>query len=272
VVTGAAYCIGAAYAVVTGAAYVICGAAATMEYEGMNAEVVASGARAGSKGATSTSGSAAGAGAGAAFFFLVALFLDFLDEAAATPMQQSSKPISRTHATIGMQNPAEPEAVEPRLAWEPEESPEVKELKESDEPPIDANDAEDSPLEPDDESLHGAAVVGAAVGATVNFVLITGGAMGASVGGAPVAKAPAMPAPATAVADAALTPMAIFCSSVKPSFFAGVTTCGAQGSTGGAAAAKPTNKLNNTAVRAIKKAFTFVKENTSRVRRSKADP
>jgi len=271
VVTGAAYCIGAAYAVVTGAAYVICGAAATMEYEGMNAEVVASGARAGSKGATSTSGSAAGAGAGAAFFFLVALFLDFLEEAAATPMQQSSKPIRRTHAMIGMQNPAEPEAVEPRLAWEPEESPEVKELKESDEPPIDANDAEESPLEPDDESLHGAAVVGAAVGAAVNFALITGGATGASVGGA-VAKAPAMPAPATAVADAALTPMAIFCSNVKPSFLAGATTGGAQGSTGGAAAAKPTNKLSNTAVRAIKKAFTFVKENTTRVRRSKADP
>jgi len=226
VVIGAAYVIcGAAYEVV-----IICGAAAIW-YEGMNAEVVASGMRAGSKGATSTSGSAAGAGAGAAFFFLVALFLDFLEEAAATPMQVSNKPIRTTHARIGRQNPERPRAVEPRLAWEPEESPEVKE---SEEPEVnDSNDAEESPLAPDDESLHGATVVGAAVGAAVSFALTTGGG-GACVVGAAVAKAPAMPAPATAVADAALTPMAIFCSSVKPAFLtatgAGVVVCGAHGS------------------------------------------
>merc|ERR1719424_1325655 len=141
---------------------------------------------------------------------------------------------------IGMQNPAEPEAVEPRLAWEPEESPEVREPEE---PEVnDCNDAEESPLEPDDESLHGAAV-----GAAVSFALITGATAGggASVAGAAVVKAPAMPAPATAVADAALTPMAIFCSSVKPSLLA-ATTGTAQGFTG-AVAATPTNKLNNNA-------------------------
>merc|ERR1740117_567792 len=193
----------------------------------MNAEVVASGMRAGSKGATSTSGSAAGAGAGAAaFFFLVPLFLDFLAEAAATPMQQSNKPIRSTHAMIGMQNPAEPEAVEPRLAWEPEESPEVKE---SDEPPIDANDAEDSPLEPDDESLHGATVVGAAVGAAVSFALTTGATGTTTIGSGVVAKAPAMPPATTAADEAATTPMAIFCGSVKPALGA-TTTGGAHGS------------------------------------------
>jgi len=267
VVTGAAYCTGAAYAVVIGAAYVICGAAYDVV---IGAAYVICGAargmRAGSKGATSTSGSAAGAGAGAAFFFLVALFLDFLEEAAATPMQQSNKPIKRTHAMIGMQNPAEPEAVEPRLAWEPDESPEVKELKESDEPPIDANDAEESPLEPDDESLHGATVVGAAVGATVNFALNSGVVAKTSGSGVVLAKAPAMPPATTAAPAAAPTPMPIFCGSVKPSFFS-TTTCGAQGSTAGAAAAKPTSKLNNTAVRAIKKRLPFVRENTIRMPR-----
>jgi len=91
VVAGAAY---AAYDVVAGAA--------TIEYEGTNAEEVARGMRAGSKGATSSAGSGA-AGAGADFFFLVAFFLDFLEEtAAAMPMQQHSKASRSAHATIGM--------------------------------------------------------------------------------------------------------------------------------------------------------------------------
>merc|ERR1719424_93862 len=160
---------------------------------------------------------------------------------------------------IGMQNPAEPEAVEPRLAWEPEESPEVKDPEE---PEVnDCNDAEESPLEPDEESLHGATVAGAAVGAAaVSFALTTGATtagltIGASGSGV-VAKAPAMP-PATAAAPAAApTPMPIFCTSVKPSFLA-ATTGTAQGFTGADAAAKPTNKLNNTTVRAIEKAFSL---------------
>merc|ERR1719424_1426978 len=147
---------------------------------------------------------------------------------------------------IGMQNPAEPEAVEPRLAWEPEESPEVKE---SDEPPIDANDAEDSPLEPDDESLHGATVVGAAVGAAVSFALTTGGTY---TGGAGVVfaalTAPAMPPPIAATPAAAPTPMATFCTKVN-SFLAtttGAVTFGAQGST---RADAPTSKVKNTKLR-----------------------
>merc|ERR1719149_282861 len=147
---------------------------------------------------------------------------------------------------IGMQNPAEPEAVEPRLAWEPEESPEVN----------DCNDAEESPLEPDEESLHGATVAGAAVGAAASFALTTAGLTIGASGSGVVAKAPAMP-PATAAAPAAApTPMPIFCTSVKPSFLA-ATTGTAQGFTGADAAAKPTNKLNNTAVRAIEKAFSL---------------
>jgi len=219
VVIGAAYAMGAgaAYAVVIGAAYVIAGAA-TMEYEGMNAEVVASGMRAGNKGATSTSGSAAGAGAGADFFFfLVALFLDFWEEA-ATPMQTHDKAMRSTQATTGRQNPAEPEAVEPRLAWEPEESPDVKE---ADEPP-----------------LHGATVVGAAVGAAVSFAMITGATGAATSGsGAGVAKAPAMPPAIAAAPAAAPTPIPIFCGSVKPFLTAlTVKTVGAQGSAGTGAA------------------------------------
>jgi len=96
-----------------------------MEYEGMRAELVASGMRAGKKGSTSIAGAAAtgagagagGAGAGADFFFLVAFFLDFfMEAAAATPMQQQHKAPRRTQAMIGMYDPAEPEWTEPKLA------------------------------------------------------------------------------------------------------------------------------------------------------------
>jgi hypothetical protein len=85
--------IGAAYAVVAGA---------TMEYDGMTTEEVASGIKAGSNGATSTSASAAAAGAGdgADIFFLVALFF-FLAPPAAAPMQTQHRAIRRTQTMIG---------------------------------------------------------------------------------------------------------------------------------------------------------------------------
>jgi len=57
----------------------------------------------GINGSNSTLGSAAaGAGAGADFFFLVALFLVFLLEAAAMPIQRHSSARRRTHAMTGM--------------------------------------------------------------------------------------------------------------------------------------------------------------------------
>merc|ERR1740130_2603255 len=88
------------------------------------------------------------------------------------PMQQHNKAIRSAHAMIGMLDPEEPESTEPELAWEPEESPEVKE---SAEPEVkDSNDAEEAPLEPDEES-HGVTVTaGAAVGAAASFALTTG--------------------------------------------------------------------------------------------------
>jgi len=147
-----------------------------MLYDGMNA-AVASGAR-GSNGATSTaaSGSAAtgaAAGAGADFFFLVALFLDlFIEADAATPMQQHNNASNRTHAMMGMYEPAEPESTEPELPWEPEESPEVKEATE---PEVrDIKEPEESvPLEPDEES-HGVTVVDGAT--VITSLALTSGA------------------------------------------------------------------------------------------------
>jgi len=165
--------IGAAYAVVVGAAYVIV-VAWGAKYEGMTAEGAASGINAGSNGATSTSGSAAaGAGAGAAFFFLVALFLDFLAEAAAAiPTQKHNSASKSAHAMTGMYDPDEPESTEPELAWEPEESPEVNESRE---PEVrEFMDADESPLEPEDESHGVTVVVGATV--TISFAAIFGAA------------------------------------------------------------------------------------------------
>jgi len=75
-----------------------------MEYDGMTAEVVARGINAGSNGATSIAASVPGAGAaaGADFFFLVALFLDFLADAAATAGKANNTAARRTHAMTGM--------------------------------------------------------------------------------------------------------------------------------------------------------------------------
>merc|ERR1719345_127760 len=80
------------------------------------------------------------------------------------PMQQHNKAIRSAHAMIGMLDPEEPESTEPELAWEPEESPEVKE---SSEPEVkEFKDADESPLEPEEESHGPTVVVGAAVAAT----------------------------------------------------------------------------------------------------------
>merc|ERR1719272_641381 len=145
------------------------------------------------------------------------------------PMQQHNKAIRSAHAMIGMLDPEEPESTEPELAWEPEESPEVKE---SAEPEVkDSNDAEEAPLEPDEESHGVTVVVGAAV--TISFALTAAAASAAAAAAAlsfaaaasdvaapamPPANA-AMPPANAAVPAAAPTPMPIFCSSVKPSFF-----------------------------------------------------
>jgi len=154
----------------------------------MREELVANGIRAGKSGATSTSGAATGAGAaagaGADFFFLVALFFFLLDAAAARPMQQHNKAMRSAQATIGMKDPEKPESTEPELAWKPDESPEVSE---SNEPEVkEFKDAEESPLDPDEESHAVTVVVGAAVGttaATASFALATGagGATGSGV-------------------------------------------------------------------------------------------
>jgi len=232
--------IGAAYAVVVGAAYVIVVAGAA-KYEGMTAEGAASGINAGSNGATSTSGSAAaGAGAGAAFFFLVALFLDFLAEAAAAiPTQKHNSASKSAHAMTGMYDPDEPESTEAELAWEPEESPEVNESRE---PEVrEFMDADESPLEPEDESHGVTVVVGATV--TISFAAIFGAATSTALpsdsGSGVVTNAPATPAAIAAAPAVAPTPMPIFCANVS-SFLAGAA--GAPGATvaqGLPAAARP---------------------------------
>jgi len=129
----------------------------------MTTELVARGIKAGSKGATSTAAAssvAAGAGAGADFFFLVALFLDFLEAAAAAPRQAHNKPTRRIHATMCMKNPEEPDLVEPELA-----TAESLEANESNEAEL-SNEAEDSPMDPEEES-HPCSVVAGATGAAV---------------------------------------------------------------------------------------------------------
>jgi len=102
VVAGVYTLAGAAY--VTAGAYTLVGAAYVV-VAGVEAKTNPPLAARGNKGATSTSvdSVSTAAGAGADFFFLVALFLDFLDEtAAAMPMQQHNKAIRSAHATIGM--------------------------------------------------------------------------------------------------------------------------------------------------------------------------
>merc|ERR1719424_72889 len=117
--------------------------------------------RAGSNGATSgKAADAAGAGAGADFFFLVALFLDFLEAAAAPPRQAHNKAMRRIHATMCMKNPEEPDLVEPELA-----TAESLEAKESNEAEL-SNEAEDSPTDPEEKS-HPCSVVVATTGAAV---------------------------------------------------------------------------------------------------------
>jgi len=183
------------------------------------------------RGSTSTAAaSAAGAGDGADFFFLVALFLVFFMEAAAMPAQQHRRASKRAHAMIGMKNPEEPEAVEPELAWEPEESSEVNESNDAE----DIKEAEEAPEEPDEESHGVNVVVGVSVGmaggtvvATTSFFFLS---LGASVGS--LAWVPATAPPTIAAAPAvAPTPMPIFSANVRP-FGAGAgaaTTTGAQG-------------------------------------------
>jgi len=137
--------------------------AAIIEYDGMMAELVARGIKAGSNGATSTavaSSAAAAAGAGADFFFLVARFLDFLEAAAAAPRQAHKRPMRRIHATMCMKNPEEPDLVEPELA-----TAESLEAKESSEAEL-SQEAEDSPIDPEEES-HPCSVVVVATAGTV---------------------------------------------------------------------------------------------------------
>merc|ERR1719424_1759395 len=118
--------------------------------------------RAGSNGATSgKAADAAGAGAGADFFFLVALFLDFLEAAAAPPRQAHNKPMRRIHATMCMKNPEEPDFVEPELA-----TAESLEAKESSEAEL-SKEAEDSPIDPEEESHPCSVVVVTTAGAAV---------------------------------------------------------------------------------------------------------
>jgi len=174
--------------------------------------VVWSGIKAGIKGSTTTSSAAAGAGAD--FFFLVALFLVFFAEAAAMPAQTHRMASKRHHAMIGMKNPAEPEAVEPELAWEPEESPEINESNDAE----DIKEAEEAPEEPDEES-HGVSVVvgvsvGTAGGGDVVPFLTAGPFVGSSVW-VPTTAPDTMAAAAAAV----LTPIPIFSGKVNP--FAG---------------------------------------------------
>jgi len=195
-----------------------------MEYEGMSAEVVASGIRGGSNSASS-----AAAGAGADFFFFVALFLDFFAEAAAAmPTQQHNRANKRTQAMIGMKKPAEPDVSEPELALEPEESSEVKDFK-AEEATIDFKEAEESPDEPDEES-HGVNVVVGVAGRAGGAV--ASGPFGTLVGlgGASVVAAawapPTAPPTIAAAPAAAPTPMPIFAGKPSPCF------AGATGATG----------------------------------------
>jgi hypothetical protein len=76
-----------------------------MEYEGIIAEVVASGINGGNSIASSSTGTgaaAACAGAGAAFFLVRFLVGFFMAAAATMPMQQHNKASNRTHNQIDM--------------------------------------------------------------------------------------------------------------------------------------------------------------------------
>jgi len=129
-----------------------------------------------------------------------------------------------------MKEPAEPDASEPELALEPEESSEVKDFK-AEEATIDIEEAEESPLEPEDES-HGVSVVvgvsvGTAGGTVVATLLLTSFVVGAAV----VASiAPTTPPTIAAPAAATPTPMPASSAIVKPF-------------------ARPMRKLSNTAAR-----------------------
>jgi len=221
-----------------------------MEYEGMSAEVVASGIRGGSNGSTMTSSTAAGAaaGAGADFFFFVALFLDFFMEAAAAmPTQQHNRANRRTHAMTGMKEPAEPDVSEPELAVEPEESSEVKDFNE----PNDIKEAEESPLEPDEESHGVRVVVGVSVGTGGGTVVATASFFFFSGAGVAWAWVPAtLPPTIAATPAAAPTPMPIFSGNVNP--FVGAGAAAATGATvpqGLAIALAWPQMLSNTATR-----------------------
>jgi len=202
-----------------------------MEYEGMTAEVVWSGIKAGSNGSTTTSSTGTGAGAAAGadfFFFLVAFFL--VPEAAAMPTQMHRMASKRTHATIGMKDPAEPEAVEPELAWEPDESPEVKDLMEAEETKelmeaeevMEAEEPEvkesKEPKEPDEESHGVNVVVGVSVGTAGAGVVVTPaslGFLGPFVGSAVIVPTTA-PVTMAAAAAAVPTPTPISSGRVNP--------------------------------------------------------
>ena len=92
--------IGAAYEVVIGAAE-YAGGAATMEYEGITVEVVASGMTGANSGSTTGSatgagaGAATGAGLGAAFLVFLGFFLPIM--ASGPAKQQHSKAARRSH-------------------------------------------------------------------------------------------------------------------------------------------------------------------------------
>ena len=183
----------------------------------------------GNKGANGTNGStsATGAGAAAAFFFLVARFLDFFMVAAIAPRTAHNKASNKIHNQMDMLKPEEPDAAEPRLPTEPDESPVLRESE--------FKEAEEAPLEPEEES-HGVVVAATAVAAlkfAPIFALRAGGAGGTSV----VANAPAMPPATPAPTAAMLTPMPTFSATVKG--FAALP------------AAQPVRRLNNTRARKV---------------------
>jgi len=129
--------------------------AATMEYDGMIWEVVASGIKAGNNG--STTGAApplAPPPAGAADAFFLVFFGFFFDIAAAPAREPNANNAKSGHNQLAIKEPEEPDWLEPMLL--PDAEPEFNEdcaLSESD-----AKELEESPLEPEDES-HGVIVV-----------------------------------------------------------------------------------------------------------------